>query len=390
MQYLSHKPTPTPRWTLTALALIAISLVVLLHEQLPPNFARGPVHLSSLKKSANGPLKHIKDPFKDTGTIPNIVHFVHLVEGDAVFDFPFRQFVAIYSAWHYLHPETIYIHTNVEKHLIEEAVKNTTNPYTQAVSKLPVVKFNHHTAPNETSSGLGIHKLPNQSDFVRTDVLQKYGGVYLDDDAYILRDLKPLRRINFENIVGRQANGQICPAVILSTPGNKMMTTYHKLQDSVFDGSWARHATELLTVLAQEFSTPDHQVLILPQDAFFPSAWYKSDLMMIYQVHDDAGAPAINNKGTHNVTEFMEKFQLWGPETWRKDWRLSYVLHGWTSGIVQNFDKNGQGNLFRGFGGITLEYVLARSSNFARAVYPAVKHAIDNGVLETNTTKAVY
>lgn len=37
--------------------------------------------------------------------------------------------------------------------------------------------------------------------------------------------------------------------------------------------------------------------------------------------------------------------------------------------------------MFGKFGGITLEYVLAQNNNFARAVYPAVKHALDNGII---------
>jgi len=30
---------------------------------------------------------------------------------------------------------------------------------------------------------------------------------------------------------------------------------------------------------------------------------------------------------------------------------------------------------------VDLEYVIARQSNFARAVYPAIKHALDVGII---------
>lgn len=61
---------------------------------------------------------------------------------------------------------------------------------------------------------------------------------------------------------------------------------------------------------------------------------------------------------------------------WRRDWRTSYVLHGWNSGTKDGFKEN-----FGKFGGINLEYVLSRESNFARAVYEVVKYALDMGVI---------
>lgn len=419
MQYPATKTTLSPKSTFTALALVLVSLVLLLHQYLPGVF-RAPTS-PGLENSATSPIQHaveavqsvspdglgnndlgkpeslgnkhlggIEDSGRVISTIPNIVHFVHLVNPseDPVFEFPFRQFIAIYSAWHYLQPDLIYIHTNVEKHLIETTLKNTTNPYTRAVSKLPCVKFNHQQAPNHTTSGIAIDKLPNQSDFVRTEVLRKYGGIYLDDDAYVLRDLKPLRSLAFENIVGRQANAQICPAVILATPENKLMTAYHALQDRVFDSnSWARHATDLLTSLVLDFQIPDHQVLILPQDTFFPLQWGQPELEVIYQVHNDTDSRdhevlADQSEAQMNMTDFIDNFQMDKSNAWKRDWRCSYVLHGWTSGIDMNMDENSRKGLFGEFGAITPAYVMARNSNFARAVYPAVKHAIDHDVLQ--------
>ena len=143
-------------------------------------------------------------------TIPNIVHFVHLVpsSSDPTFEFEFRQFIAIYSAWHYLQPETIYVHTNIKEQLINEALSRATSPYTKSVQQIPRVKFNHRIAPNQTESGNVIDNLPNQSDFVRTAVLLEQGGIYLDDDSYVLRDLTPLRTLGFENVVGKQITNQ--------------------------------------------------------------------------------------------------------------------------------------------------------------------------------------
>lgn len=46
--------------------------------------------------------------------IPNIVHYVYAMKDfKADITFEFRHFLAVYSAWVYLSPETIYIHADV-------------------------------------------------------------------------------------------------------------------------------------------------------------------------------------------------------------------------------------------------------------------------------------
>ncbi len=135
--------------------------------------------------------------------------------------------------------------------------------------------------------------------------------------------------------------------------------------------------------------------MIVPQDTFFPLSWLRSDLETLYQIHsssssssssaDDSPSPETNNRNPlSNLTDFTSHFHLWPPQSWRRDWRLSYVLHGWTSAIKSNFD--GDENAAELFGeyeeGISLDYVLARNSNFARAVYPAVKDALERGFLD--------
>lgn len=328
--------------------------------------------------------------------IPNLVHFVYLVEDPTQpnISFSLRRFIAIYSAHYYLHPETIYIHTNLDQEVIDNVWDTCGDTYVKAVGQVPNIKFNRHIAPNTTSTNKTVDRLPNQSDFIRTDVLRTHGGIYLDDDSYVLRDLRPFRHMGFEMVTGRQSNGQLCPAVMLSTPDNKMITAYHTLQDQIFDGSWAMHATDLLTALVYEFAESEHMSLILPSDTFFPGSWNKDDLEEIYQQHhssDDYYMSVHHNRPTSNLTDFIENFRLDGElgagnggktqHAWKHDWRLSYVLHGWTSGIGNSFDDEETQELFGKHREPDLDYILSRSSNFARAVYPAVQHALDTGIL---------
>jgi hypothetical protein len=58
-------------------------------------------------------------------------------------------------------------------------------------------------------------------------------------------------------------------------------------------------------------------------------------------------------------------------EEWEIDYSASYVIHAFHNVVIEGWDNQ-----------ITLEYVNARQSNYARAVYPAIWHAIWNGVIE--------
>ena len=383
MQQLVGNPTTRAKCTLIASVFALFSLITLVHNISPGIFTFRRLQIPRGKDRDTDGLETTEIINQDHPIIPNIVHFVLLIDPSQLtgFDVPFRHFVAIFSAYHYLRPDNIYIHTNAEQHLIDQAVVSNTNPYIQAISKIPNVIFYLQSLPNQTTSGQAIDELPHQSDFIRTKVLSELGGVYLDDDAYVLRDLAPLRISGFDNIVGKQLDDQICNAVIVSSAENELIKAYRTLQDEVFDGSWERHSTELLTALVMEFQTLGHQVLVLPQDSFFPSAWWQEDLQMIYGVHENEGPQPANDRNLRNLSDFIHNFELGGPKTWHRDWRSSYVLHGWTSGIERNMDEEARHELFGSFGGITPAYILARDSNFARAVFPVVQHAIDRGML---------
>jgi Glycosyltransferase sugar-binding region containing DXD motif len=315
--------------------------------------------------------------------IPNIIHYVHILpppdkSQKQTIEFKFSNFISVYSAYLYTNPDAIYIHTNGGEDLVQQA-KNSSNQWTRSIANLPMVQFKYTDLPTKTNKGLEIAHWANRADFVRTRVVSEYGGVYIDEDIYIVKDLAPLRRSGFQNVVGRQQGGWICNGMFMSMPGSDMAKAFYGLQDSAFDGGWSTHGVELLTRLASEFAAREGQVLIMEQWAFFPESWEWWGLKDIYELHDakDMKGEDIYSFGKaqqFNLTTFMKDFVLRPSWSWRIDWRQSYAVHGWNS------QTNGQ--LFGEFKGITMEYVLARNSNFARAVYPALKHALDTGVIK--------
>ena len=373
------------RWLQGALFLTAVSVVLIIHQILPgsPSVAKA---LHAVRHTSHHPqhrFQDVKKPETHVKAIPNVVHFVHfMLESEETWDLRFREFLSIYSAHLYQKPETLYIHTNVPEDEIEALLDRSDSPWTKAVRKLPAIKFSYHLAPNQTSKGLAITDIAHKTDFTRIDVLSKYGGIYLDDDAYILQPLHPFLNAGFENVVGAQLTDIANPSAILSTKGNKYNDLFLKLMDRVFDGSWTAHSVNLMDQLTLEFHTIPNQVLRLPQFTFFPYSWNEDDLKVMYLVHDksEPAAPVMENKPLTNETDFIENFHLWPPgkdKTWQVDWRLSYILHGWNH-VAQHMGEK----LFGKYGEISLEYVMALDSNFARAVEPAVRHALRSGVLD--------
>lgn len=232
------------KWSVGGIFLLVL-FVTLIHriQHLPTQGTFTLPSFSSIVSLTKG--KITKAP-----TIPNIVHFVHLVRGsDSEPDVKilFRQFVAIYSAHYYLRPGKIYIHTNIEDHVLGAAINASTDPYLRALSKLPNVAFNYERPPLKTTGGKDIQDLVHRSDFVRSRVLKKWGGLYLDDDAYVVRDLKPLRDSGFKTIAGRQKGGQISNAVMMAAPQSDVISIFDTLQDRLFEGEGTKHSIDLLS-----------------------------------------------------------------------------------------------------------------------------------------------
>lgn len=377
--------TSNQRWNLGGVGIILVLLVILLqkvhHPLTPKSFS-----LSSLGRLGGGKITQAP-------TIPNIVHFVHLMRGsdkEPTLEFPFRQFIAIYSAQYYLNPETIYIHTNIENHLVEAALNAATSPYSRVLRRMSNVVFNHETPRLRTSEGKDVVNLGHRSDLMRTRILKKWGGLYLDEDSYVVRDLQPLRDSGFKTVLGKESDAKTSNVVMLAAPESDLISAFELLQEESYNGWGTAHSMDLLNRLARDFSGLDNQALVLMREAFFPIGFKKDDLVDFYHIYKSqdlvtgptySGEPIISCSQCQNATDYVDQYEEEDDQVRnsRVDWRGSYVLHGWNTALM-GFDRDG--DMFGSRGGVTLEYVLARKSRFASAVYPAIKHAVDTGVLD--------
>lgn len=320
--------------------------------------------------------------------IPNRVHFVHIMPNgpDSDIQFRFKDFIAIYSASHFFGPDLIYIHTDASYASIERAqngpIYKAPSKWAHKILNLPAVVARRVNAPNiATGTGVAIKLLQHKSDFVRAKAVYEHGGMYLDWDAHALRDVRPLREAGFANVVGRQKDGDVNSGVWMSRPGTLLMKLWIEQQHEVYSGAWTAQSNDLLTTLSEKngdsglltkiserLVPTSKEVIILETTAFAPMSWKLKDASKLFMPH--------LNENTMHLNE--NTGQMEGDEKkrdWEIDYSTSYILHAFKPDInehIENFDRDN---------GITVKYVLARLSNFAIAVYPAVKHAIDAGII---------
>ena len=108
--------------------------------------------------------------------IPNLVHYIWLLEDPTVLSLNFKVFVSVYSAHLFLHPDRIYLHTDVAPDLWERA-KTSGDLWTKRVLNIPGVTPNFVKVPRLTSQGVDIDTFGAKSDFIRADALRQYGGL---------------------------------------------------------------------------------------------------------------------------------------------------------------------------------------------------------------------
>jgi hypothetical protein len=321
----------------------------------------------------------------DGAPIPNIVHYVWVMrDPEADFQLQFKHFVSAYSAYLYFHTDRIYIHTDVSDEKIVEA-RDAGDLWTRKVMNIPNLIVRHVEIPTHSNNGVEIKDVEHRSDFVRPTTMLEFGGVYMDFDVLPIRDVKPLREAGYRNVMGQELHEGINNGIWMSKPGTALMKLFNTEQHRVYDGRWTTHSTVLLTRLSNALVAAEREVLILEKKAFNPTAWNHVDFINLFQPHPEN--PPLKSPeeaaaaGLHPERDAQALYRNWNAtehEEWELDFSSSYVVHA--------MSPTHHGGNVPGFSDITLDYILSRESNYARAAFPATWHALENRVLEKEDT----
>jgi len=191
--------------------------------------------------------------------VPNVIHFCYGFRPDAPFGL--LEYLAVRSARDLNAPDAVYLHCGHEP----------SGPWWERAK--PMVNVVRTEPPTE-AFGRPLCHHAHQTDFMRLEILIRYGGIYLDVDTLCLRPFGDLRR--HECVMARQGNRGLCNAVILAMPMSRFLFEWREcfrwFRSRGRDANWDEHAVRIPGQLAKESGLRDH-IHVLPERAFFYPLW---------------------------------------------------------------------------------------------------------------------
>ncbi len=187
--------------------------------------------------------------------IPRLVHFV-LGLNDRDEPLHLLQYLALASCLEVLEPEVCFVHCHRLPYgfywdLIRPRVRvNRVEPVRE------VAGFDY------AEPAARYYAYAHHADFIRLDVLERWGGLYADIDTLFVR-APPPECWNAPAVIGREADardadgrlrGALSNALLMSAPGGEFVRAWRARIAERFDGSWAAHSCFLAHDLAAELA----------------------------------------------------------------------------------------------------------------------------------------
>lgn len=175
-----------------------VTVLTLLAVLLPPLMC----HLKHLLKEqalpsgtdvfpSNSSKKHVFEGFNNESgyreyIVPNIIHYVRFDQPS----FTFVEYICVQSAYLKQRPDAIYFHTNLKtfKGKYWRQMMNQTD----FVNRIKLVSVSVPSEIFGQKLNQGWRRY-HGSDVTRIRLLQKYGGIYLDNDVYVVNNLDKYR-----------------------------------------------------------------------------------------------------------------------------------------------------------------------------------------------------
>jgi Glycosyltransferase sugar-binding region containing DXD motif len=235
--------------------------------------------------------------------IPNIFHFVFGMKPDfGGKPFNMVHYLAVRSAAELNNPDMMFLHYQYE-------------PGGEWFEKArPYLTLNKITAPTSIHGNPLLH-VAHQADIVRLNMLQEYGGIYLDLDTIskkpltnllvydfvIAKEFMPpvyytswdrvknaVRQFKLSPLTEQQKVYGLCNAVMLSAPGSRFveiwLESYATFRSKGKDEFWVEHSVKVPYELAQKH--PDLLTILEPSAFHYPAYDPKGLAWLFEKTHD--------------------------------------------------------------------------------------------------------
>lgn len=258
------------------------------------------------------PAYNISMPQVDADAPPRLLHFIFL--GETKVSFTFMDYLVIRAAYFRLQPESIYLHTNVA--CLDSPLWDLIRPM---IGKHLIFK------PVTEIYGNAVSGLAHFSDIARIQVLQKYGGLYMDIDSLSLR---PFSDEMWDPPKGLSMGYQYKPfnhvgcGVIVARKKSPFLQRWMESYKTFNDTHWDTHTVKMAGELAAKH--PD-EITLYPETHFYVPSFMKEHLDMLWQeqpVNSTKRWPFATGYAPHywgSMARFMGKIQRMTPSTILKE-----------------------------------------------------------------------
>jgi len=269
-------------FTIPRLIVLVVVVIVLVLLLKPEEYIILPYRPELFDTVANSPFNGFSN---ETGApdgeyiVPNIVHFLFF----DIHELSFVDAVCVLAAFKNQRPEHIYFHTNVAefKGRYWEKLKNTPGLRIEMKSvTLPEEIFGQKFSRS-------YHRW-HAGDVTRIKILMEYGGIFLDNDSYLVKSLDKFRK--FEMTLGWADEQYLGTQVLVAHRNARFLRLWLETYRQYYPGRWYFNAGE----------KPTREVL-----------WFKPELVhrvkMLF--------------GVQGLSEELYRLDRWD------EWRNFYAIH---------------------------------------------------------------
>jgi hypothetical protein len=188
--------------------------------------------------------------------IPKIIHFIWFYGGRP---FNLINYIAISAAVDHNSDYKIYLHVTKEpeNNIFYDKIKEK-------------VTINIITEPT-TINNAPVKTYQHKADYVRLNLLKNIGGIYLDTDYILLKNLDPYLIHPF--VIGQERpndNNFLCNCVLMSSPNNEIIDEWLHIYNNSWNpvDNWMTHSVMIPAQLSKKFN-----MKIYESSIFYPFLW---------------------------------------------------------------------------------------------------------------------
>ncbi|KAI9563498.1 hypothetical protein GHT06_010961 [Daphnia sinensis] len=177
----------------------------------------------------------------DRFIVPNIIHFIRFKN----FDLTFVEYVVVIAAMRNHRPDKFYFHTDIKDAKCEGKYWEWVKKDQELWSRIQVKYLEMPTEifGQKLNEGWGLF---HGSDIARLRIIKKYGGIYLDNDCFVIQSLDKYRK--FECAVNWDEDQFLGNQVIIASKNARILPLWLNTYKEYHSDEWYYNGGERPTV----------------------------------------------------------------------------------------------------------------------------------------------